>query len=195
MRRKDFLTDYRGTTKKKQKTYSFYVFFSYVCHLKVANVTTRNMMKNGKGYLIKQKFQTRYDYQGRTLLGDENFQDFFLFVAKLRFLRKIFISNYFWYRRTNLVPKSLMDAKARSCPRLRPQDLGTSLRSYMIPTHLWSGEAWVALWSSNSKRSLGIYKATSQRFWWQGNKDELKVYYMFQDRCTVYYLIQRRNCL
>lgn len=78
---------------------------------------------------------------------------------------------------------------------LRPQDLGTSLRSYMIPTHLWSGEAWVALWSSNSKRSLGIYKATSQRFWWQGNKDELKVYYMFQDRCTVYYLIQRRNCL
>ena len=32
------------------------------------------MMKNGKGYLIKQKFQTRYDYQGRTLLGDENFQ-------------------------------------------------------------------------------------------------------------------------
>ena len=42
--------------------------------LKVANVTTRNMMKNGKGYMIKQKFQTIYDYQGRNLLGDENFQ-------------------------------------------------------------------------------------------------------------------------
>ena len=69
MRRKDFLTDYRGTTKKKQKTNSFYVFF-----LRLPTVTTRNMMKNGKGYLIKQKFQTRYDYQGRTLLGDENFQ-------------------------------------------------------------------------------------------------------------------------
>ena len=73
MRRKDFLTDYRGTTKKNKK-HTVFTFFFYVCHLKVVNVTTRNMMKNGKGYMIKQKFQTRYDYQGRTLLGDENFQ-------------------------------------------------------------------------------------------------------------------------
>lgn len=155
----------------------------------MANETTGNIMKNGKGYQIKQtkKIQTRYDYQRRTLLVGWKFPmvRFFLFVAKLRFLRKIFISNYFWYRRTNLVPKSLMNAKARSCHRLRPQDLGTSLCSYMITTHLWSGEAWVALWSSYSKRSLGIYKATSQRFLWQGNKDKLKVFYMFPDRRTV----------
>ena len=69
MRRKDFLTDYRGTTKKNKKHTVFTFFF-----LRLPLLTTRNMMKNGKGYLIKEKFQTRYDYQGRTLLGDENFQ-------------------------------------------------------------------------------------------------------------------------
>ena len=51
-----------------------------------------------------------------------------------------------------------------------------------LNTHLWSGEAWVALWSSYSKRSLGICKATSQRFLGQGSKDKLKVFYTFQDR-------------
>ena len=64
MRRKDVLTDYRGTNKNKKHTFS------------EANETTGNMMKNGKGYQIKQTRRFRQDVTINDGLWsrDENFQ-------------------------------------------------------------------------------------------------------------------------